>query len=157
MDDNLTQKCTPKLARKPKVKLTNDLAAHIFALYLKGNNGKQIAAILAMNTTSVYKCLRKIEPDIDLRPRQHNHIDETGKTYGKLRVLSFSGLRYKSGGGGTREALFLCQCECGQQKIIAGGQLRLGRTVSCGCRKREILNAIHERNRERKRLKLAGS
>lgn len=32
-----------------------------------------------------------------------------------------------------REALWLCQCECGNTTIVQGGNLRSGNTKSCGC------------------------
>ena len=35
-----------------------------------------------------------------------------------------------TGAGG---AIWLCRCQCGVEKVIAGGMLRAGNTFSCGC------------------------
>lgn len=48
--------------------------------------------------------------------------DLTGKTFGKLKVIKYAG-----------EQKYLCQCECGKTKIIAGKSLKNGSTRSCGC------------------------
>lgn len=38
---------------------------------------------------------------------------------------------------------FLCECDCGNQKIIAITDLRNGRSKSCGCFRKEINQKIH--------------
>lgn len=58
-------------------------------------------------------------------------IDETGHTYGCLKVKEYAGL--DSGGG----AAWLCDCSCGdpeclRQVKVRGAKLRAGRVVSCG-------------------------
>jgi len=54
-------------------------------------------------------------------------IDLTGKKFGKLTVIKRVADRNK-------QAYWLCKCECGNEKIIAGYALRDGRKVkSCGC------------------------
>jgi hypothetical protein len=55
-------------------------------------------------------------------------VDETGHKYGKLTVLQQYGWMNKK-----REALWLCQCECGNTTVVQGGNLRTGNTKSCGC------------------------
>lgn len=50
-----------------------------------------------------------------------------GSKFGRLKVIQYVG-RNKSGG-----AQWLCQCDCGNKKIINGGDLRSGNTKSCGC------------------------
>lgn len=55
-------------------------------------------------------------------------VDETGNKYGKLAVLRQEGWM-----DARREALWLCQCECGNTTIVQGGNLRSGNTKSCGC------------------------
>ncbi len=52
-------------------------------------------------------------------------IDITGQRFGKLVVL-------KRAPNKNKAVMWLCQCDCGNQKIIAGGSLRSGRTKSCG-------------------------
>lgn len=53
--------------------------------------------------------------------------DMTGKVFGKLSVLSMAG-RDNQGA-----VAWLCQCECGEQRTVAGTGLRAGRNKSCGC------------------------
>lgn len=53
------------------------------------------------------------------------YIDETGKRYGKLLVLSKS--RKK-----TRHAFWDCICDCGKSYSIRADRLRV-KTTSCGC------------------------
>lgn len=122
-----------------RVRLTPTLVAHIYSLYLKGLTPPAIAQALSMNRQSVYNALKQADPSLNLRVRAPNYVSEVGNRYGRLKVLSFSGVRYRRNGGGTREAVFLCQCDCGNQCLYAGTLLRLGRTKSCGCRKREVM------------------
>lgn len=53
-------------------------------------------------------------------------IDLTDKIFGKLTVLRRSGSH-------RNRAVWLCQCECGKQKICKSGKLIEGRNTSCGC------------------------
>lgn len=54
-------------------------------------------------------------------------IDMTGQKIGKWTVLE----RAQNGAaGGTR---WLCRCDCGTLKSVAGGTLRNGTSSSCGC------------------------
>lgn len=55
--------------------------------------------------------------------------NEIGNTYGKLTVIQRA-VRPKNRPAG---AYWLCQCECGNQKIVRGADLRSGGTRSCGC------------------------
>lgn len=55
-------------------------------------------------------------------------IDETNKRYGKLVVLEFMGLHP------TRHlSMWRCKCDCGNEKVVCGRELRHGDTTSCGC------------------------
>lgn len=53
--------------------------------------------------------------------------DLTHKRFGQLVVLSQAG-RNKYG-----HLVWLCQCDCGNRKIVDGQHLRHGNTRSCGC------------------------
>ena len=55
--------------------------------------------------------------------------DETGKKYGKLKVLRFDEMR-------KGQPFFICQCECGREVSVRGPNLRSGNTTSCGCSRR---------------------
>ena len=52
-------------------------------------------------------------------------IDLTNNRYGKLVVIS------KHGHSG-KETTWLCQCDCGEQTVVIGRDLRSGNTQSCG-------------------------
>lgn len=65
-----------------------------------------------------------------LDEHSYNFIDLTGKRFGRLEVISLS----KKG----KQPLWLCQCDCGKQKIVNGNNLRTGKTTSCGCLVKEI-------------------
>ena len=56
----------------------------------------------------------------------HNFKDISGLRFGKLSVISRSGLDKK------RRSLWLCKCDCGKEKIVPGYKLR-STTKSCGC------------------------
>src|SRR4051812_34092166 len=49
-------------------------------------------------------------------------IDITGQTFGRYTVLSYAGRQ-----------MWHCRCSCGTQNEIHAGNLRAGRTQSCGC------------------------
>lgn len=62
------------------------------------------------------------------RPKPSNFIDISGRVFGRLTVLSLSGTRKRDG-----RTMWLCRCECGNQKDVTGKSLRAGKTTSCGC------------------------
>ena len=37
----------------------------------------------------------------------------------------------------NKTAQWLCRCDCGNEKVVIGANLRAGRTKSCGCLQRE--------------------
>ena len=53
-------------------------------------------------------------------------IDLTGKRFGNLLVLS----RAESP---NKQAAWLCRCDCGNETVVLGWNLRSGHTISCGC------------------------
>jgi hypothetical protein len=54
--------------------------------------------------------------------------DLTGKRFGRLVVLASEGYHEKS-----HSVQWKCRCDCGKEKIVLGGNLKTGKTVSCGC------------------------
>lgn len=56
-----------------------------------------------------------------------NSLDMEGRKFGKLIALSYAGKTkdYRD--------TWLCECECGNKKVILGKSLRCGLTKSCGC------------------------
>ena len=58
--------------------------------------------------------------------------DITGKKFGKLTVLS------RCGSTKQKQAVWLCQCECGNYINVLGNHLKSGHTTSCGCIKSKL-------------------
>lgn len=59
-------------------------------------------------------------------------IDLTGRRFGKLTV------KMKSDRTDSRHRTYwLCECDCGTERIILGSSLRSGNTKSCGCSRRK--------------------
>lgn len=66
----------------------------------------------------------------------HNRIiDLTNKVYGKLTVIKLDCI--KSG-----QPYWICKCECGNEKSIAGVSLREGNTNSCGCKQGNFVHGL---------------
>lgn len=68
--------------------------------------------------------------------------DLTGERFGKLIVIS----RAENKSSKTR---WLCECDCGNRKIINSSDLVTGKTTSCGCYKREKIlkqNITHNKS-----------
>lgn len=62
-----------------------------------------------------------------------------GTVFGRLTVIALVGSR-------GRDIAWRCSCACGREKIVLGGNLRSGGSLSCGCIRREQLaerNRIH--------------
>lgn len=57
--------------------------------------------------------------------------DETGNRYGRWAVLRYAGCDKKGA------AQWLCHCDCGAERVVAGSSLRYGNSQSCGCLRRE--------------------
>ena len=72
--------------------------------------------------------------------------DLSGRRFGRYVVLE------RSGADDNRNALWLCRCDCGSERIVRGKDLRSGVIVSCGCYHREIVKDLmttHGRSRTR--------
>ena len=68
-----------------------------------------------------------------------------GQRFGKLVVIEFAG--YKTKSTGTKEAMYRCRCDCGNENfIVSGNSLRTGYTRSCGCYIKEILRKMNMKN-----------
>lgn len=53
-------------------------------------------------------------------------LDITGKYFGYLKVLFYYRI-FKA------KSYWLCECACGNLKVVRGSHLRSGNTTSCGC------------------------
>lgn len=76
---------------------------------------------------------------INRNPKPGHLIDLTGRIFGRLLV------EYRKGSDKKGEAIWVCTCECGNQKPVIGTSLRSGATTSCGCLQKELIG-----NRARK-------
>lgn len=56
----------------------------------------------------------------------HNRLTLTGKTFGRLLVVSPAGTR-------KEKSIWNCVCLCGEKRIINGSSLTTGNSKSCGC------------------------
>ena len=61
-------------------------------------------------------------------------LDRTGMRYGRLIVVSLNG---KDARG---RYIWLCECDCGNKKIVNGNNLSSNKSKSCGCLKKEFLS-----------------
>lgn len=62
--------------------------------------------------------------------KRANVHDLKNQHFGRLTVVGFAEIR-------NRRAYWLCECECGNRKVIRGDALLSQRTKSCGCIKKE--------------------
>lgn len=58
-------------------------------------------------------------------------VDLTGNRYGRLSII-------KRAENKDKRTMWLCKCDCGNEKIIGGKDITSGKTKSCGCMTREI-------------------
>jgi len=65
--------------------------------------------------------------------------DLSGQRFGRLVTTGFAGKRNR------QYAQWLCQCDCGNTKIVLANKLKMGFTRSCGCLQKELLS-----NRQKK-------
>ena len=68
-----------------------------------------------------------------------NFIDITGQKFGKWTVLK------RAENSKDNQAQWLCECECGKQKIVLGKTLRNGKSTSCGCARGKKINLLGKR------------
>jgi hypothetical protein len=59
-------------------------------------------------------------------------IDLTNKKFNRLAPQEYLG-----------KSMWLCVCDCGRIKAIDGGNIRLGRTKSCGCLQKETAHNLN--------------
>lgn len=62
-------------------------------------------------------------------------IDLTGQRFGRLVVIERAEDRIRK--SGKHEICWLCQCDCGNKKVISRSSLKSGKALSCGCLAKE--------------------
>lgn len=68
---------------------------------------------------------------------QAKKIIPAGSKFGRLTVIEECEIP------GSNKVHFLCECACGHTIAVRGTQLRLGKTSSCGCLKRELMSKLY--------------
>ena len=63
-----------------------------------------------------------------------------GKKFNRLTVIA------RAENDKQGKARWLCQCDCGNIKIILGDSLKSGKTISCGCAHSEISKIMQKQN-----------
>jgi len=63
-----------------------------------------------------------------------SYLDITGQRFGRLTALEPVKRHPK-------QMHWRCRCDCGEERIVAGGKLRYGSTRSCGCLAHDVLVA----------------
>ena len=61
-------------------------------------------------------------------------LDRINMRYGRLFVVKYKGKDDR------RKHLWLCRCDCGNEKIVVADNLSSGKSKSCGCLKKELLS-----------------
>lgn len=59
-------------------------------------------------------------------------LDRTNMRYGRLLVIKYAGKDKRN------KHLWLCKCDCGNEKVVVADNLSSGKSKSCGCLKREF-------------------
>lgn len=57
-------------------------------------------------------------------------VEMVGKKFGRLEVIEVI--------EGTKPLKWLCLCDCGKKRSVAGASLRHGETKSCGCLRKQL-------------------
>ena len=100
-----------------------------------GNTKIVSTSSLRSNRCQSCGCLHK---EITAKTNKERIIDLTGQTFGKLTVIK----QVESYRG---HSAWLCQCECGNTKIVNSVELKNGDTLSCGCLRNSMGEEIIEK------------
>lgn len=61
-------------------------------------------------------------------------IDITGIKFGKLTPIEIVGKNKR------RQLMWKCKCDCGNENVVCGSEMRIGKIKSCGCSKKDAKN-----------------
>lgn len=67
-------------------------------------------------------------------------IDITGQNFGRLTAIH---IMPKEPNAKDRSYKWLCKCDCGNEVVVSGHNLRRGNTKSCGCLQKEAVKKLH--------------
>lgn len=65
--------------------------------------------------------------------------DLTNKRFGKLLIVS------RADNNKHGQAMWLCKCDCGNEKILTSSNLNSGKTRSCGCQHKNVKDLVGNR------------
>ena len=79
-------------------------------------------------------------------------VDLTRQRFGKLSVIERVENLYGA-------PAWRCKCDCGNEKVIGGGNLRNGYTTSCGCQRlgKRVINLVGQKFGKLTVIKRAGT
>ena len=82
-------------------------------------------------------------------------IDLTGERFGRWTVIGQAPMGYfNMTKKRFSDTLWVCRCDCGTVKLVRGGNLRGGKTTSCGCYRSEVVSSAQtERHRRNRKMK----
>lgn len=98
------------------------------------------ARSLVSGKTKSCGCLRSM---IGLAHVGFPYSDYVGKRFDRLLVLEYSYEHL----GRKRNAHVLCQCDCGERKIVSAYNLRSGNVKSCGCKHKEFKDIFRSKRK----------
>ena len=61
-------------------------------------------------------------------------INIIGQKFGRLLVLT------RAGSNSDKKATWNCLCDCGNNKVLSGKELRQGKIKSCGCLRSDLIS-----------------
>lgn len=81
-------------------------------------------------------------PPLPLHRLQPGQIDYTGRRIGRLTVIRFHELRHN---GGTKEAMWLVRCQCGDYELRRAKTIRRNANADACCYVCHSVNTLRER------------
>lgn len=66
--------------------------------------------------------------------------DLTKQKFNMLTVIE------QAEGKSSQQLAWLCDCDCGNKKVVLGCHLKSGKTMSCGCHRKKINSEIHTKH-----------
>jgi len=67
---------------------------------------------------------------VKIADKPHRQVNLTGHRFGKLVALS---IVPRKAAGQKERRRWMCQCDCGNEKVVTAQHLTSGETISCGC------------------------
>ena len=91
-----------------------------------------VARACSLNVDSSPTATTPDESLIKIKIKMTKTIDLTGQIFGRLTVVKHAGI------GPSKQAMWLCDCECGNTVTVRGYDLYKERSRSCGCLRTEV-------------------